>query len=223
MRVLVVEDDPQLGAWLKATLSEALGHADVVDNLDEALAAVSVQPFDLVVLDRRLPDGDGITLIARLAQLRPRPGVLMLTAFDDPVEIARALDAGADDYVPKPFEPVELVARARAVIRRLQVDRKGVLRIGNLSFDTAARSVSIEGHPVPVPRRELALLEALIRRAGQVTMRETLEAAAYGFDDEIQSNAIDAHISRLRKRLRAADCSVAIKPLRGLGYVLEAG
>ncbi|MBP32412.1 response regulator transcription factor [Methylobacterium sp.] len=223
MRVLVVEDDPQLSAWLKSTLSEALGHADVVDNLDEALAAVSVQPFDLVVLDRGLPDGDGITLISRLAQLRPRPGVLMLTAFDDPVEIARALDAGADDYVPKPFEPVELVARVRAVIRRLQIDRKGVLRIGNLSFDTAARSVSIEGQPIPVPRRELALLEALIRRAGQVTMREVLEAAAYSFDDEIQSNAIDAHISRLRKRLRAADCSVAIKPLRGLGYVLEAG
>lgn len=223
MRVLIVEDDLQLSAWLKTTLSEALGHADVVDNLDEALAAVSVQPFDLVVLDRGLPDGDGITLISRLAQLRPRPGVLMLTAFDDPVEIARALDAGADDYVPKPFEPVELVARARVVIRRLQVDRKGMLRIGNLSFDTAARSVSIEGHPVPVPRRELALLEALIRRAGQVTMREVLEAATYNFDDEIQSNAIDAHISRLRKRLRAAGCSVAIKPLRGLGYVLEAG
>ncbi|KMO35762.1 response regulator transcription factor [Methylobacterium aquaticum] len=223
MRVLVVEDDPQLSAWLKTTLSEALGHADVVGTLDEALAAVSVQPFDLVVLDRRLPDGDGITLVTRLAELRPRPGLLMLTAFDDPREIARALDAGADDYVPKPFEPVELVARARAVIRRLQVDRNGVLRIGNLSFDTAARSVSIDGHPIPVPRRELALLEALIRRAGQVAMREALEAAAYGFDDEIQSNALDAHISRLRKRLRAADCSVAIKPLRGLGYMLEAG
>lgn len=223
MRVLVVEDDPQLCAWLKTTLSEALGHADVVDTLDEALAAVRVQPFDLVVLDRRLPDGDGITLISRLADLRPRPGLLMLTAFDDPREIARALDAGADDYLPKPFEPVELVARARAVIRRLQVDRKGVLRIGNLSFDTAARSVGIDGHPIAVPRRELALLEALVRRAGQVAMREVLEAAAYGFDDEIQSNALDAHISRLRKRLRDAGCSVAIKPLRGLGYMLEAG
>ncbi len=125
--------------------------------------------------------------------------------------------------MPKPFEPVELVARARAVIRRLQVDRKGVLRVGNLSFDTAARSVSIDGRPIPVPRRELALLEALIRRAGQVAMREALEAAAYGFDDEIQSNALDAHISRLRKRLRDADCSVAIKPLRGLGYMMDAG
>ncbi|HLP68891.1 MAG TPA: response regulator transcription factor, partial [Rhizobium sp.] len=113
MRILIVEDDPDLSHWLQAKLTASMGTVDTVASIEAALAALAVAPFELVVLDRRLPDGDGITLLAELRKLRPRPGTVMLTALDDPQEIAAALDGGADDYVSKPFEPTELIARAR--------------------------------------------------------------------------------------------------------------
>ncbi|HQS09141.1 MAG: two-component system response regulator [Rhizobiales bacterium 24-66-13] len=220
MRILVIEDDADLGPWLRDALEAALGGADRVATLDEAEAALKVRPFDLVVMDRRLPDGDAVTLIARMRMLSPRPSILVLTALDDPNEIARALNAGADDYLAKPFEPVELIARARAVLRRNQLDQKGVTSVSNLRFDTFARTAYVDDQPLILPRRELALLEALMRRAGQVVLRESLDNAVYGFDDEIQSNAIDAHLSRLRKRLREAGCRAEIKALRGIGYLM---
>lgn len=220
MRLLVVEDDADLGPWLRDALEKALGGADLVATLDEARAALQVRPFDLVVMDRRLPDGDAIGLIATMRRLTPRPSILVLTALDDPNDIAKALDAGADDYLAKPFEPVELIARVRAVLRRSQLDQKGITSVGNLRFDTFARTAYVDGQSLILPRRELALLEALMRRAGQVVLRESLENAVYGFDDEIQSNAIDAHLSRLRKRLREHGCLAEIKPLRGIGYLM---
>lgn len=220
MRLLVIEDDADLGPWLRGALEKALGGADLVATLDEARAALQVRPFDLVVMDRRLPDGDAAELIATMHRLSPRPSILVLTALDDPNDIAKALDAGADDYLAKPFEPVELIARAKAVLRRNQLDQKGITSVGNLRFDTFARTAYIDDQPLILPRRELALLEALMRRAGQVVLRENLENAVYGFDDEIQSNAIDAHLSRLRKRLREHGCQAEIKPLRGIGYLM---
>jgi len=220
VRLLVIEDDAELGPWLRDALEKALGGADLVATLDEARAALQVRLFDLVVMDRRLPDGDAVELIATMRRLSPRPSILVLTALDDPNDIAKALDAGADDYLAKPFEPVELIARARAVLRRNQLDQKGVTSVGNLRFDTFARAAYVDDQPLILPRRELALLEALMRRAGQVVLRENLENAVYGFDDEIQSNAIDAHLSRLRKRLREHGCQAEIKPLRGIGYLM---
>jgi two-component system OmpR family response regulator len=221
VRLLVIEDDASLGPWLRDALEAALGGADLVTTLDEAQAALQVRPFDLVVMDRRLPDGDAVTLIASMRRLTPRPSILVLTALDDPNDIAKALDAGADDYLAKPFEPVELIARARAVLRRNQLDQKGMTSVANLRFDTFARTAYVDDHPLILPRRELALLEALMRRAGQVVLREALDNAVYGFDDEIQSNAIDAHLSRLRKRLREAGCRAEIKALRGIGYLMS--
>lgn len=221
MRVLVVEDDPQLGPWLRDTLATAFGSSDMVTTLDEAKAAVAVRNFELVVIDRGLPDGDGLALLPDLRQQKPSPATVVLTALDDPIDIARALDDGADDYVAKPFEPIELVARAKAVLRRLFLDRGAVVNIGNLSYDIVNRVVFIDQNPIVVPRRELAILEAMVRRTGRVVLRETLEVAAYGFEDEIQSNAIESHVSRLRRRLRDANCKVAIRPVRGLGYLLS--
>lgn len=221
LRLLIVEDDATLGRWLCETLALAVGAADLVTTLDEAQAAITVRSFDLVIVDRRLPDGDGLDLLHRLRKRWPRAGALVLTALDDPNDIARALDRGADDYLAKPFEPIELIARAKAVLRRLHLDNGGAVQIGNLSFDIADRSAKVDGEPLIVSRRELALLEALVRRAGQVVLRETLESAVYGFDDEIQSNAIDAHISRLRTRLRENNCIATIRPIRGLGYLLS--
>ncbi|QOZ37761.1 response regulator transcription factor [Bradyrhizobium sp. CCBAU 53421] len=221
MRVLVVEDDPQLGPWLRDTLATAFGASDMVTTLEEGRAAVAVRSFELVVIDRGLPDGDGLALLRDLKQQKPSPATIVLTALDDPLDIARALDEGADDYVAKPFEPIELIARAKAVLRRLFLDRGAVVRIGNLSYDVLNREVCVDHEPIVVPRRELAILEAMVRRIGRVVLRETLEVAAYSFDDEIQSNAIEAHVSRLRRRLRAANCKVVIKPVRGLGYLLS--
>jgi two-component system, OmpR family, response regulator len=220
MKVLVVEDDPQLALWLRDTLGAAFGAADVVGSLEEGRAAVAVMPFDLVVLDRRLPDGDGLELLPTLRQQRPCPATLMVTAMDDATDIVRALDGGADDYIAKPFEPIELVARARAVLRRVSVDQGATVAICNLSFDVTNRMAYVDGRAITVPRRELAILEALIRRSGRVVPRGTLEAAVYGFDEEIQSNAIDAHVSRLRRRLRESNCAATIRPIRGLGYLL---
>ncbi|WP_298271633.1 response regulator transcription factor [uncultured Bradyrhizobium sp.] len=221
MRVLVVEDDPQLGPWLQDTLGAAFRSSDMVTTLEEGRAAVAVRNFELVVIDRGLPDGDGLALLRDLKQQKPSPATIVLTALDDPIDIARALDDGADDYVAKPFEPIELVARAKAVLRRLFLDRGAVVRIGNLSYDVLNREVCVDQRPIVVPRRELAILEAMVRRIGRVVLRETLEVAAYDFDDEIQSNAIEAHVSRLRRRLRAANCKIVIKPVRGLGYLLS--
>lgn len=221
MRVLVVEDDPQLGPWLRDTLGTAFGSSDMVTTLEEGRAAIAVRNFELVVIDRGLPDGDGLALLSDLKQQKPSPATIVLTALDDPVDIARALDDGADDYVAKPFEPIELVARAKAVLRRLFLDRGAVVRIGNLSYDVLNREVCVDHQTIVVPRRELAILEAMVRRIGRVVLRETLEVAAYDFDDEIQSNAIEAHVSRLRRRLRAANCRIVIKPVRGLGYLLS--
>ncbi|MGY3586455.1 two-component system OmpR family response regulator [Bradyrhizobium sp. USDA 4341] len=221
VRVLVVEDDPQLGPWLRDTLATAFGASDMVTTLEEGRAAVAVRSFELVVIDRGLPDGDGLALLRDLKQQKPSPATIVLTALDDPLDIARALDDGADDYVAKPFEPIELIARAKAVLRRLFLDRGAVVRIGNLSYDVLNREVCVDHAPIVVPRRELAILEAMVRRIGRVVLRETLEVAAYSFDDEIQSNAIEAHVSRLRRRLRAANCKVVIKPVRGLGYLLS--
>jgi two-component system OmpR family response regulator len=218
---LIVEDDPQLGPWLRDALARTFGSSDMVTSLSEARAAVAVRNFDLVVLDRRLPDGDGLELLSDLKQLQPRPATVVLTALDDPVDVARALDGGADDYVAKPFEPVELIARAKAVLRRLFLDNGAVVSIANLSYDIVGRVVSVDHNPIVVPRRELAILEAVVRRAGRVVLRETLEIAAYGFEDDIQSNAVESHVSRLRVRLRKANCRVKIRPVRGLGYLLS--
>ncbi|MFZ0838859.1 MAG: response regulator transcription factor [Xanthobacteraceae bacterium] len=221
MRVLVVEDDPQLGRWLRETLMRSFGEADLVTSLEEGRAAVAVRQFDLVVIDRGLPDGEGTDLLADLRRQQPTPAILMLTALDDPASVAQALNRGADDYISKPFAPVELVARARAVLRRVLLDKGAVVSIANLDYDVINRAVYIDQKPILVPRRELAILEAMVRRAGRVVERNTLEIATYGFDDEIQSNAIDAHISRLRRRLREANCKVTIRPIRGLGYLLN--
>lgn len=216
MRVLVVDDAP----WLPDALATAFGSSDMVTTLDEGRAAVAVRNFELAAVDRVLPDGDGLALLPDLRQQKPSPATVVSTALDDSIDIAPALDDGVDDYVPKPFEPVELVARAKAVLLRLFLDSGAVVSIRNLTYDIVNRAVRIDRKPIVVLWRELALLEVMVRCTRCSSLREILEAAAYGLGDEIQSNAIDAHVSRLRRRLREANCKVAIRPVRGLGYLL---
>ena len=220
MHVLIVEDDRELASSLKHIMESAIGVTDAFATIAEAEAALIAHPFDLVIIDRRLPDGDGLSLLPVLRRLRPRPATLVLTALDDPFDIASALDKGADEYVGKPFEPTELVARARAVLRRYSLDALGTTQIGNLVFDLNHRSASVGQKVLEIPRRELAILETLVRRAGRVVQRETLEASVYNINEDIESNALDSHVSRLRRRLREADCDAVIKSVRGIGYML---
>lgn len=220
MHILIVEDDLELASSLKSMMEAAIGIADTFDTILDAKSALSTYKFDLVIIDRHLLDGDGLSLLPTLRQLRPRPATLILTAQDDPADIVAALDKGADEYVCKPFEPMELIARARAVLRRYSLDETGCTQYGNLSFDLTNRSAMVDGHTMSTPRRELAILEALIRRAGRVVQRDNLESSVYSMDSEIGSNAIDSHVSKLRKRLRESGSNVTVRTIRGIGYML---
>ncbi|WP_267553050.1 response regulator transcription factor [Rhizobium rhizogenes] len=220
MHILIVEDDLELASSLKLMMETSIGVTDTFATIAEAEAALLAFKFDLVIVDRRLPDGDGLSLLPILRQLRPRPATLILTALDDPFDIVAALDKGADEYIGKPFEPMELVARARAVLRRYNLDETGSTQFGNLVFDLNHRSAMIGETVLNIPRRELGILEALMRRAGRVVQRDTLEASTYSLDDEIESNVIESHVSRLRRRLREANCDVNIRTIRGIGYML---
>lgn len=179
----------------------------------------SIADYALVLLDLGLPDGDGLRLLPILRD-GGRVPIIVLTARDQLADRLAGLDGGADDYVVKPVEMPELVARCRAVLRR-PGDRSGtILRIGVLSLDTAARSVSVNGVPVPFGRREVGVLEQLMRAAGRVASRHVLEEAIYGFDQEVSPNALDAAVSRLRRGLEAAGCPLPIVTVRGVGWML---
>lgn len=223
MRILLVEDEPELAA---ATVVRLEAEGFVVDHfgtLGAAIEAVMMATYRAVLLDRRLPDGDGLSLLPVL-KTRPEPApVIVLTAMDDIPDRVDGLDAGAEDYLIKPFAFDELLARLRVRLRRSGAGggAPGV-KIGRLDYDVGERTPMIDGQTIVLPRRELAILDALMRRAGRVVMRETLEAQVYGFDDEISSNALEAHISRLRKRLADARASVIIHGVRGVGYMIRA-
>lgn len=223
MRILLIEDEPELGT---ATATRLTGEGFVVDHfgsLGEAIEAVLGAQYRAILLDRRLPDGDGLSLLPVLRTRPSPPPVIVLTALDDIPDRVAGLDAGAEDYLIKPYAFDELMARLRVLLRR---SANGAalpsVSVGRLQYDLAAREPKVDGTALALPRRELAILDALIRRAGRVVMRESLEAQVYGFDDDISSNAIEAHISRLRKRLADARAGVIVHGVRGVGYMLRA-
>ena len=223
MRVLLVEDEPELGATLAARLQLEGFVVDHFGSLGEAIEAVMGADYRAVLLDRRLPDGDGLALLPVLRTRKSPPPVIVLTAMDDVPDRVAGLDAGAEDYLLKPFAYAELLARLRVLLRRsgsfAQVPQ---VTIGRLEYDLSARDPRIEGTALVLPRRELAIVDTQMRRAGRVVMREHLEAQVYGFDDEISSNALEAHISRLRRRLADARAGVVLHGVRGVGYMLRA-
>jgi DNA-binding response OmpR family regulator len=199
---------------------------DHVAALAEAEAALADALHDAVLLDRRLPDGDGLALLPKLragarAQTRFVP-VIVLTARGDLPDRVAGLDAGADDYLVKPFAVEELLARLRAVLRRPGALAARTLHAGRLSFDHEHREASVDGVPLELPRRELLVLEALLTRVGRTVMRGSLQEAVYGFEDDVESNALDAHVSRLRRKLAGARADVEIHGIRGIGYLLRA-
>jgi two-component system OmpR family response regulator len=219
MRVLLVEDHPALADAVLDAMRRAGFTVDHVATAEAARELAALADYALVVLDLGLPDGCGLQLLPVLRD-GGRVPVIVMTARDQLADRLSGLDGGADDYIIKPVEMPELVARCRAVLRR-PGDRSGTtLTLGALALDTTARSVTLDKVPIPLGRREVGVLEQLMRAAGRVVSRALLEEAIYGFDDEVGPNALDAAVSRLRRALEAAGCPLPIVTVRGIGWML---
>jgi two-component system OmpR family response regulator len=222
MRLLVVEDDVKLARALQRGLQREGYAVDVSRNGDEALLQTDVYDYDAVVLDVMLPGRDGFSICRAMRQREHWAPVLMLTARDDVSDRIRGLDAGADDYLVKPFDFGELLARLRALIRRGPTERPSVLTIGDLEVDPAKRIVMRAGNEVELTPREFALLEFLARHAGEVVSRARLLEHVW---DELyggSTNVVDVYVGYLRKKLELPDGPRLIRTVRGVGFMLEA-
>ncbi|HAF42194.1 MAG TPA: DNA-binding response regulator [Sphingobium sp.] len=217
----MIEDDAALARSI-STLLRAGGHAvDHVANGEDAMAVVGSEPYALVILDVGLPDMDGFAVLAEMRRRGEKVPVLMLTARDALDDRVRGLDLGADDYLRKPFDPEELEARVRALGRRRGGDPIPELSVGTLTINRSTGTAEVAGRPLDLRRRELAVLESLATRAGQVVPRELLIGEVFGFDEPVGGNAIEVHVTRLRGKL--APDGPGIRTVRGVGYMLDAG
>jgi DNA-binding response OmpR family regulator len=222
MRLLIVEDEPTLGELLRRNLAARGFAVDLAASRSDAVGFLDVEDYDAVLLDRGLGDGDGLALVDHIRGKGSAAGILFLTARDAPADRIAGLNAGADDYIVKPFDMDELIARVRAVLRRPGRRMSTVLEVANLKFDVSQRRAQVAEKPLDLSRQEAALLELLMRREGAVVRRDEIQRGLYNFDEEVTPNAVDAAISRLRKRLRGAEAAVEIAVLRGVGCMLEA-
>ena len=220
MRLLVVEDEVRIVEILRAGLSRAGFTVDAVGLCADARAALEVGPYDAAILDLGLPDGDGLKLLKEMRTRGQAMPVLVLTARDAVEHRVAGLDSGADDYLVKPFAMSELIARTKALLRRPGGALGAVLKAGNIAFDTVGRDVRIDDKVVHLPRRETAILEHLMRRAGRVVPKTVLEEKLYGLDDELESNAIPVHVHHLRRKLLDGGATAEIHTVRGVGYLL---
>lgn len=221
MRLLIVEDNVRL-ASLTAKLMAAHGlTADIAGSVDEAHTAVSLVDYDLVLLDLSLPDGDGQDILTTIRQKQSHAYVLVVTARGDIVTRVQTLNAGADDYIVKPFSDDELIARIRAVGRRSRQIRDAIVSIGNVTLNTESLTLTIAGRVVTFSRRELSVLCALLNQHGRVLPKEKLEQSVYSFDSEVTANAVEAAVSRLRRRLETEGATVDLISMRGIGYILS--
>ena len=216
--MLIAEDDDAIAEALRFALSQSGYAVDrVIDGL-AADAALKTGAFSLVVLDLGLPKLDGIEVLRRLRSRNPTLPVLILSARDNENQKALGFDLGADDYLVKPFSLVELNARVRALLRRTQGSGQPVLSHGRLAFDPASRTAQVDGALLPLSVQELALLEVLIRRFGNVVTKDKLVEELYNFDADRSYNAIEVYVHRLRKKI--AGSGLTIRTVYGRGYVL---
>ncbi len=217
MRLLVVEDDPLLLDGLTVGLGLAGFAVDAVATCEDAFAALSAQAYDGVVLDLMLPDGSGLDVLSDMRRRGDATPVVLLTARDQVPDRIAGLDAGADDYVGKPFDLDELSARVRAAVRRGKGRSSATLAWGGVTLDPASQSVTRDGDPVILTRREFALLAALMERPESILSKPALEETIYGWQEEVESNAVEVHIHKLRTKLG----SDFIRTVRGVGYRLQ--
>jgi len=218
MRILLAEDDPIISEGLSRALRKAGYAVDHVVSGVEADAAVASQPYDLLILDLGLPRMSGIDVLKRMRGRRCKLPVLVLTAQDGVDSCVRSLDAGADDYITKPFALPELEARVRALCRR-GTGLPKTIDVGRLSYDQADRLATIDGQVVELSAREVALLEVLLLRAGRLVSKEQLVDHLCSWGEEVSNNAIEVYVHRLRKKIEPGE--VRIATVRGLGYCLE--
>jgi len=219
VRLLLVEDNQALAASVAKTFRTKGYAVDAVATADDAGSALRMQPYDLLILDLGLPDGDGLDVLRRLRHGKSRLPVLVVTARASLQNRVAGLNLGADDYLVKPFALEELEARAGALIRRGTGGSGAVLSHGRLTLDTAGRIAAVDGVPIDLPRRELCLLELLLLRSGQVVEKHVLLEKLFSYDEEAGVNAIEIYVHRLRKKLEPA--GVRVRTVRGLGYLLE--
>lgn len=215
MRLLLVEDDAMVGENVRDGLAQEAHTVDWVRDGAAAETAIAAQRYGAVLLDLGLPKQDGIDVLRRIRATHNDVPVLVITARDAVADRVRGLDAGADDYLVKPFNLDELAARVRALTRRATGRSSGIVELGPITLDPATREVRVHGRPVSLSAREYALLEALTSRPGIVLSRAQLEERLYGFDDDVASNAIEVHVHNLRRKLGSAEL---IHNERGVGY-----
>jgi DNA-binding response OmpR family regulator len=216
MRILLAEDDPLLGEGLSSGLRQLGYTVDWVRDGIAAEQALTTADVDALVLDLGLSRQDGLTLLRKLRQSDRNLPVLVLTARDTVDDRIAGLDQGADDYVVKPFDLMEVAARLRAITRRREGRANPVIQYGELVVDPAARTVTLRGEPVNISGNEFSVLEALLNNAGRILSREQLEESLYGWDEGVESNAMEVYIHHLRKKLGKE----LIRTVRGVGYTI---
>jgi two-component system copper resistance phosphate regulon response regulator CusR len=218
VRALILEDDVRLRSLVVRTLTRAGLACDEASRLEEAVDLLDLHAYDLLVLDRRLPDGDGLDICRAARKKGFANSILVLTARDDPESTVEGLSEGADDYLGKPFDLSVLAARARALLRRNERRPSQELKCGNLRLDPARRLAWKDGRVLELTAREFAILETLLRRPGGVTSREEILEEAWGEREEPMSNTIDVLIGRLRRKVDSPERPSRIETVRGMGY-----
>jgi two-component system response regulator QseB len=221
MRILVIEDNERLARLVVDGLQRRGFSCDIALSLSDADDAMTSATYDAIVLDLGLPDGEGIDWLAASSRYREIPPAIVQTARGALEDRVLGLDAGADDYVVKPVDVEELAARLRALLRRPGTRAQTIIEVGPLRFDTARRATHVGDHEIELSRREADLLELLMRRAGTVVRREVIENALYNFNEQVTPNAVEAAISRLRRKLEDVQVRGALQTIRGVGYILK--
>ncbi len=227
MKLLLIEDNASLTDMIAAFLRERGFAVDAVGSGADALSALACSPYDAVILDLGLPDMDGMDVLKAIRARETARGsmlpALILTARDGVSHRVAGLNAGADDYVLKPFDLAEFEARLRAVLRRPGPRDAPLHRFGDVSFDSVGRAARVNDQPLDLTRREAALFEELVRHAAQIVVRDALAERLYGLQEDVSANALEATISRVRRKLAARGAAVRIETLRGIGYRLSLG
>jgi DNA-binding response OmpR family regulator len=221
MRILVVEDDQRLARQLRKGMEEQDLNVTLAFNGLEGLEAARQSHFDVLVLDVMLPGLDGFSLVRRLRALESTTPILLLTARDSADDIVTGLDAGADDYLTKPFSLKVLLARLRALSRRKEVEPRNELCVGNVVLDPVTHTVTSEGLTIDLTRTEFLLLETLMRASGRVITRDRLIDSVWGNEREVESNTLDVYVRLLRTKLERAGAPKIIQTVRGVGYVVR--
>lgn len=223
MRLLYVEDNERLAKNTCASLQKNDFVVDRVSTGADAVHSAQSYSYDAIILDLGLPDEDGLKVLAEIKRANADTPVIICTARDTLDERIKGLDAGSDDYIVKPFDVAELMARIRAVLRRPGGALGVELTLGGVTFDTIDRSVSVNGQTARLSRRELDLLELFMRRKGRILSKDVIENALYGFDAPPTPNAIEVAVHRLRKKLQDLGADATVHTLRGIGYLMEDG